>query len=1014
MKKISYFIFLLSFSANCFAQTLDLKFKMLNNDIVISSNASPYVFKDSKGLVWISTIDGVNIYDGQNVEIYKQNIESSGNKGLGGNIIQGSFFEDKNSDIWFTSYNGINCYRRSKKTFEHYYLFDENGKQYDINYKGVFLAKNDIFWIQIKNTDSAILYSFNIKNLSQNKIGDFASTRIEIFETNSSINVLNYQKGNGLIWYDIQDNRIKQQRKIVNDFLSDNEIVEDILWLNNRIYFTTNKGFYSCDLVTKKVDVVISRNFSKILHLNNRQFLLASITGITLFDFSNNTIVKEFSNEDMGITKPITCLYLDNEGGLWATNEFDRGNIYFANTKKKSFSTLYTNNKQAFSSKILCLGNNNEIIALNEKVNKITTLNALSKKIVKEINLPKEEKKNHYSICTDVNNNIYYSSGRSLFQYNNTEKKWKSILMSNKLDIWNIQKINGSRIITCTNNGLYEIKGTKLHKFEIFNHKVSDISYIFQDSKGYIHFSQDANDYYIAKFVSHNSLEIFKKISLNGFFTGHWENPQANEIWLATNLGIAALNTNNYEITLYGEKKGLRNQFVSAIYPDHADNLWATTSQGILSFNIKTKQNIHFDKSDGLITENFIPNNSVTTQNNELWFGGENATIFFNPDSIKSSTYQAPIHIRTFKVNDIERKDINLNNYSEVNLNYNENTFNLQLLAIDFANPLKTKIAYFLEGWDMKWDTSLSANGFIRYSNLSSGQYYLYLASCNADGVWAKEFKRIPIYIKPPFYKTWWFISLCVGLLLGITYYLYLRQIRRVRTAERLKGEYNTTLINSELKALKAQINPHFFNNCLNSISNFILKNDTDNAFFYLTKFSRLVRLVLEHSNVNFIKLSDEITALTYYLEMESLRFSSKFEYKIEIHENLDTNIMLVSPMLIQPFVENAIWHGLLPKQGGIVVVFFEREENYVKCTIQDNGIGRVKSSENKSSLTSKRKSYGMTLIQDRLELLYHTDKNKPKDIIQIIDMYDDDEKSLGTKIIVTIPTQIHSTQNAN
>jgi ligand-binding sensor domain-containing protein len=1010
MKRLTLFFLFLSYLSVGFGQSYTLNFSSINNKATITNSISPYVFKDSRGLLWVSTIDGLNIFDGQNTQTYKPNTKTieKNKEGFLGNIIQGSFYEDRNADIWFTSYNAINCYRRKTKTFEHFFLSDKEGNRITMNYKGAFFDKNENFWIQImQNLEQYDLYTFDTKNGTSTKQAE-TKRYIGFSEQNNSVKVVGALNEKQIVLYEFQNKNIKKQ---IFD-LSFIDFALSFLIKGNEIYFTSTKGFFLYDCSNQKQTLLLQDEFTSILPIDNDNLFLVSSMGITIYNKTKRRLEVFTPNHELGFAQAISFLYMDKDKGLWATNEYSTSNIYYCNLKANTFSTIKNVSNGVLRSNFLCNNRKNEVLVMDIKSAKISFLHPETKQIIREIAMPEKPAMVSPSIVVDKNNDIWYSLGLSLYRYDMQQSKWKEIANPLCISTWKLEILADNRIILCTDSGLYEVANNKIIPINILDNIATDITEIFQDTKGQIHISQNATEYLIAQFVDPQTLKIVKRIPLGGFFNNHWEDVDKDEIWLATNFGIVKLDGKNYHFTIYNEKNGIPNQFIATLYPDKSERLWAATGKGIIAFDLKTNQCQSFDKSSGLITDEFLINNAIMTTNHEIWFGGKDAILTFIPDSIKSSTYQPPIHVFSFKVNDIERQDINANETIPISINYDENNISLQLTAIDFSGSEKTKIAYLLENWDSKWDTCITANGFIRYSNLSPGQYYLHLASCNADGVWASEINKISIYIKPPFYKTWWFMSICFLLLSGAAYYFYLSQIRRVKEEERKKGEFNTTLINSELKALKAQINPHFFNNCLNSISNFILKNDTDNAFFYLTKFSRLVRLVLEHSNVNFIKLSDEIAALNYYLEMESLRFSSKFEYKIEINENIDTNVTLVSPMLVQPFVENSIWHGLLPKQGGIVVITFEKEGNYIKCTIWDDGIGRKKAAQNTASMESKRKSYGMTLIQDRLKLLYATDKDKPKDVIQIIDLYDDENNAMGTKIVMKIPTQIRKTQN--
>lgn len=207
-----------------------------------------------------------------------------------------------------------------------------------------------------------------------------------------------------------------------------------------------------------------------------------------------------------------------------------------------------------------------------------------------------------------------------------------------------------------------------------------------------------------------------------------------------------------------------------------------------------------------------------------------------------------------------------------------------------------------------------------------------------------------------------------------------------------------------EMRALRAQMNPHFIFNSLNSINKYILKNDHTNASRYLTRFAKLIRLILDNSNSKEVALSDELDALKLYIEMESLRFTSKFSYEIIVAPDVSADTLQVPPLIMQPYVENAIWHGLLHKeQGGRLSVTIKKiKEDMLQCTIEDNGIGRKRANELKSKSATNNKSLGMKLTEERIVMLNQYASLHAS--ISIIDLENERGEATGTKVILNIP----------
>ncbi len=224
-------------------------------------------------------------------------------------------------------------------------------------------------------------------------------------------------------------------------------------------------------------------------------------------------------------------------------------------------------------------------------------------------------------------------------------------------------------------------------------------------------------------------------------------------------------------------------------------------------------------------------------------------------------------------------------------------------------------------------------------------------------------------------------------------------QIQKLES-EKTKSELQHQASELEMQALRAQMNPHFIFNCLSSINRFILKTDTEAASNYLTKFSRLIRMVLNNSKKAFISLEDELEMLCLYLDMEKLRFKDSFDYRITFINSIDTGNVFVPPLLLQPFAENAIWHGLMHREGqGHLEIELSMDNKILTCAITDNGVGRNKASEIKSKSIEKQKSMGLQITTERLAL--HNKNHDAQTFFNIEDLTDNEGRSAGTRVIL-------------
>lgn len=246
-------------------------------------------------------------------------------------------------------------------------------------------------------------------------------------------------------------------------------------------------------------------------------------------------------------------------------------------------------------------------------------------------------------------------------------------------------------------------------------------------------------------------------------------------------------------------------------------------------------------------------------------------------------------------------------------------------------------------------------------------------------------------------------IGLLIALLAALFIYISLSLKRKNEKLESQKAQSDLKLRASELEmeALRAQMNPHFIFNCLSSINHFILKSETDTASDYLTRFSRLIRIVLVNSKNKLITLEDELEMLRLYLDMERLRFKNAFSYAINFINSVDIDNIYIPPLLLQPFAENAIWHGLMHKDGeGHLDIFLRTEDDFLICHVIDDGIGRKAASELRLS-DEKKKSLGLKITRERFELL--NEKDEKKTYFEFEDLVDKYGNAAGTKVTLKI-----------
>ncbi len=305
-----------------------------------------------------------------------------------------------------------------------------------------------------------------------------------------------------------------------------------------------------------------------------------------------------------------------------------------------------------------------------------------------------------------------------------------------------------------------------------------------------------------------------------------------------------------------------------------------------------------------------------------------------------------------------------------------------------------------------QWQRLTPGSRVINLSSLSSGSYAIEIRGFNEDGVVSDTTEKINFSIAAPLYKRWWFLT---GLLLlgmaGVYIYFKWRLQNERKRNELLsqKARLEQELQQSLLSSIKSQMNPHFLFNALNTIQSYIYTSDKENASQYLGKFSELTRMILDMSNKDIVPVAEEIRALTLYLELEQLRFDEKLNYKLTIDEAISPETTYIHSMLIQPYVENAIKHGLLHQKGNwVLLVDFTKTGNNITVTVDDNGIGRKKSEELNALKMSRHQSFATSANQKRLEILNKGLQNTIA--LQITDKEDEFGQPAGTMVKLTIP----------
>lgn len=468
-----------------------------------------------------------------------------------------------------------------------------------------------------------------------------------------------------------------------------------------------------------------------------------------------------------------------------------------------------------------------------------------------------------------------------------------------------------------------------------------------------------------------------------------------NLLWIGTlSDGLISYDMKSGAAKSYNNLNGLPNNTVYAIIPHKQNELWCSSNKGIFSFQKDTKVIRSFTSLDGLPNDEFNSFEYMTLPQGLIAFGGPMGYTLFNPAQISDDSFNPNIVITNIEITN-RKLSQPFQTIKRLNLKHDQNFINITFAATQFDIPQKLKYRYKLKGLNEKW-IDIGGENRASYTSLPPGNYVFMVNASNTSGRWSSHIKQINITIAPPFWNTWWFY-LCCLLCVGLFIYLFLRfRIRKIKRVQQQKLDFERESLQLHAMALRARMNPHFIFNCLNSIKALIQQKEETKAISYLTTFSTLIRNQLEN-NGNEISLAQELTTCKLYMELEALRFGNYIAYEINIQDENLIETTMIPPLTLQPFIENAIVHGLLPSPtGGKIKIDVYREGSYMVCSIEDNGIGREAAMANKERSRPLHQSQGIGLLEQRINL--YNNLNGLMSTYEIIDLCEGG-KSMGTLV---------------
>ncbi len=775
-----------------------------------------------------------------------------------------------------------------------------------------------------------------------------------------------------------------------------------------KIYTGTHDGLYVADIFKNTIGVfhinngLIDEDITSLISDQNGVVWIGSQTGLVSFD------EKEFSYYNIGLdnnSNHISSLLIDYEKNLWIGTH---SGLY--KYRGKGFTVYDRKNGLGGAFIYQIIRDNKQNLWIGTEANGVYKF---SDGFFKNYSVSQGLSGNRVPAILPLNDgSIWFGTDKGISILNNnvfsdlnTQKNFKL-----RESVFCLFKDSKNTIWAGGKNGLCSIK-KKGAFFDITNYALGstiidkggcEVWSILEDASGAIW----AGTYQIGLFKLEGKKFKRQAISSPEPVSTAFDMCADNigNIYAATLNGVLVFNPQKHSYNFISEKDGLSSELVYTIGLTRDKKfLWAGTNQGINRIDIdKLNNNItdikSYGKTDGFTGVESNSHGIYEDTDSSIWFGTVNGLIKYTPGEFYVNNNLSKTTITNIK---LSFKDTLLN--SGVVLPYSLNNISFEFDGISLTNPDKVLYSYKLEGFDKTWSPPTDIN-FVKYDNLTPGKYTFNVKSCNNDGIWNIEGVQFKLQLKPPFYKTWWFT---IGILIftcAIIVGIFRLRLNQLNKKQKEKAQQDVEISKAELKALRAQMNPHFVFNSLNSIQHYILNSKSEEAAKYLNKFAKLIRLILNNSDKPMVTINEDLEALILYLELEKMRFDNKFTYSIKIHEEVDGDYDEIPPMLVQPYIENAILHGINPKTGtGHITIEICIINQFIKISIIDDGIGREKSKSVLSiQLVNKHRSLGMKITKDRLRILNTIHQSNLS--VNVTDLYDTNKNSKGTRVDLFIP----------
>jgi ligand-binding sensor domain-containing protein len=1030
----------------------------------ISQGEVGSMIRDLNGFLWIGTSFGLNRFDGTSFKKYFAD-KSKKNHTITGNEIHG-LIEDSLHNIWIGTNNGLSSYDLKADSFRNFRSVVPNGPITPFWATADEVFCYDPFDSQLSAYNIHSLVKRRLVRLSEtDSIGYGDSDQYPIFDSCSNSvwmeKGFRFWAGGGLLQISLADGKRHEYTwPCYLNIPGHSHFSEGMRYdrKRNSIWISSPDGLMEFTLGDRKfhhIDALNSlvklKNFYQWAGIDidneGRVWMGTYPRGIIIYNPHDNLFTVPFPEDSLqqrNVSLENVSLYCDKIGMVWSGFFSEKG-IY----QLVPFSpalTHYTIDRQvkrSYEKMVISMteGGNDKIwmgvipIGIEIWNPHADTLESMPVKELTRMESTWMEKNNHefaylVPLTVDTVNNKAWIAFNDIFEMDLKSRKYTTIfyednngrrlplnstLSSRPYNLVPLPYKNGCLMVAsfADRQAILEVSSEDPVARQILSFPIDFINQmsLFSDND-HLLFLQRANS---STNLTYSNL-TGKWIPLpNAIDSIPWDriiwNQSDLSFWIIAETRLLHYDKDFRLIKTYGEEDGLPGIRIYKLIVDKKNNIWFNTDRSIHELNTKTGTVIKLSEKDGFLPHNFSNSIFAKGKEGEIYFASEVGGFYkIEPDKLVSAN--SSVYLESLEINQQPAAlPTGINNLRELFLRYYENKITIKTGIIDYYSRGKSNIRYKLEvnkqpsAWQYAPDYYT-----IRYEELPPGNYELVIQAANPSNDFAGPEKRLLIHISPAFWNTWWFRIAGLLLIIGSIYVFtrlrlqqkFRRQLERSEKEKQLSDLKQKT-IELEMQALRAQMNPHFIFNSLNSINRFILQNNRTEASEFLTKFSKLVRMILQNSQASLITLESELECLNLYLAMEALRFNYHFVYKMSVAEDIDVEVLKVPPLILQPYVENAIWHGLMHKEEkGQLDIEVTEENDYIYFRIADNGIGRKQASALASKSATKHKSMGLKITADRIALMQNA--NGAESPITINDLSDPEGNPAGTEIIIKMP----------